>query len=58
VTVPVLVMNGGKTDARLRDAARVVAEVIPGAQYRELAGQTHNVSPAVLSPVVAECLAS
>jgi pimeloyl-ACP methyl ester carboxylesterase len=54
VGVPVLMMNGSKTAPRLRDAARAIAETIPGARYRELAGQTHNVNPGVLAPVVAE----
>jgi pimeloyl-ACP methyl ester carboxylesterase len=54
VPVPVLMMNGTKTDVRLREAARTVAGVIPGAQYRELAGQTHNVKPGVLTPAVVE----
>ena len=57
IRTPALVMNGSKTDARLRSAARTVAGVIPGAQYRELAGQTHNVTPGVLAPAVAEFLA-
>jgi hypothetical protein len=56
VPVPVLMMNGTKTDPRLRDAARTVASVIPGAQYRELEKQTHNVSPGVLTPAVVEFL--
>jgi pimeloyl-ACP methyl ester carboxylesterase len=58
VRTPVLVMNGTKTDARLKDAARALASTIPGAQHRELAGQTHNVSPGVLAPAVAEFLAA
>ena len=57
IRIPVLMMNGAKTQQRLRDAARIVAEVIPGAQYRELAGQGHNVSPAALTPPVVEFLA-
>jgi pimeloyl-ACP methyl ester carboxylesterase len=48
VRTPVLVLNGSKTDARLKTAARVVAESIPGAQHRELPGQSHNVNPHVL----------
>lgn len=56
IRVPVLVMNGGRTDARLRQAARAIAGIVPGAQYRELAGQTHNVSPTVLAPAAAEFL--
>jgi len=54
VPVPVLMMNGTKTDSRLREAARTVASVVPGAQYRELERQTHNVSPGVLTPAVVE----
>jgi pimeloyl-ACP methyl ester carboxylesterase len=49
IGVPALVMNGTKTDPRLREAARVIAASIPTAHYRELAGQTHNVKPAVLA---------
>lgn len=58
IRTPVLVMNGGKTQARLRDAARALAGIIPGARYGELAGQTHNVNPGVLAPAVVEFLAS
>jgi pimeloyl-ACP methyl ester carboxylesterase len=54
IRVPTLAMNGGKTQPRLRDAARAIATVIPGAEYRELAGQTHNVNPRVLAPAVVE----
>ena len=54
---PALVMNGSKTDQRLKDAARAIAAVIPGAQHRELRGQTHNVKPGVLTPAVEEFLA-
>jgi pimeloyl-ACP methyl ester carboxylesterase len=53
---PTLVMNGSKTDARLRDAARTLANIVPGAQYRELKGQTHNVKPEILVSAVVEFL--
>jgi pimeloyl-ACP methyl ester carboxylesterase len=56
IRVPVLVMNGSKTDSRLRQAARTIAEVVPGARYGELAGQTHNVKPAILTPAAVEFL--
>jgi len=49
-------MAGSKTQPRLIEAAKAAAEVIPGAQYRELGGQTHNVDPAVLAPAVARFL--
>ena len=56
IGVPTLVMNGSKTDPRLRDAARTIVDAIPGARYRELAGQTHNVKPDILTPAVVEFL--
>jgi pimeloyl-ACP methyl ester carboxylesterase len=52
ITRPVLVLNGTKTDVRLKAAARAVAETIPTAQHDELAKQTHNVNPAVLARAV------
>jgi pimeloyl-ACP methyl ester carboxylesterase len=52
IGVPVLVMNGAKTDSRLKAAARAIAGVVPGADQAELAGQTHNVKPDVLTPAV------
>ena len=54
IAVPVLVMNGTKTDPRLRDAARMIAEAVPTARHRELPGQTHNVKPTALGPAVVE----
>jgi pimeloyl-ACP methyl ester carboxylesterase len=54
IRIPTLVMNGAKTDPRLKEAARAIAATIPGAQHRELAGQTHNVKPAVLTPAIVE----
>jgi hypothetical protein len=41
-------------DPRLREAAQAIADTIPAAQHRELAGQTHNVKPDVLAPAVVE----
>lgn len=58
IGVPVLVMSGSKTDDRLKAAARAVTGIIPGAQHRELAGQTHNVSADVLATAVVEFLLS
>ena len=52
--VPMLVMDGSKTDARLKRGGAGHCEVVPGAQHRELAGQTHNVKPDVLAPAVVE----
>lgn len=52
IAVPVEVLNGGKSDLRLKNAARTVADAVPGATHGELAGQTHNVNPAVLAEAV------
>jgi len=58
IRIPTLVMNGSKTDARLKDAARAIGGLVPGAQHQELAGQTHNVRADVFAPPVAEFLSS
>ena len=58
IATPVLVMNGTKTDARLKDAARAIADTVPAAQHQELAGQTHNVRADVLAPPVVEFVSS
>jgi pimeloyl-ACP methyl ester carboxylesterase len=56
VKVPTLVIHGAKTEARLARAAEAVAAAVPGARHRILPGQTHNVSPAVLTPALVEFL--
>jgi pimeloyl-ACP methyl ester carboxylesterase len=54
---PVLVLNGTKTDPRLKAAARALAATVPGAQHAELAGQTHNVSSGALTAASLDFLA-
>ena len=54
IRVPALVMDGGKTDSRLRRAVDGVAAALPTATRRTLAGQTHNVKPEVLTPALVE----
>ncbi|GAA2285201.1 alpha/beta hydrolase [Nonomuraea roseoviolacea subsp. roseoviolacea] len=54
VTVPTLVVDGGKSPAWIRDAARALAETLPAARHRTLEGQTHQVKPAALAPVLTE----
>jgi uncharacterized protein YndB with AHSA1/START domain/pimeloyl-ACP methyl ester carboxylesterase len=53
VAVPVLVVDGGESPAFMHDAARAVADSLPNAQRRTLQGQTHDVDPEVLAPVLA-----
>ncbi|GAA3571705.1 alpha/beta hydrolase [Nonomuraea rosea] len=52
VKVPTLVMDGGKSRPWIRNAARSLAALLPGAEYRTLEGQTHIVKPAALAPVL------
>lgn len=54
IGVPVLAVAGSASPAWMREAARAVAETVPGGSYRSLEGQTHMVEPDVLAPVLAE----
>jgi len=56
IDTPTLVIDGEKTDKRLRRAVEEAVKVIPGAQRRTLQGQTHNVSADALVPVAASFL--
>ena len=57
VSVPALVMAGDAGLPFMPDAARVLSQAIPQGQLRMLEGQTHQVKPGVLAPVLAEFLA-
>jgi pimeloyl-ACP methyl ester carboxylesterase len=52
LSMPVLVMNGGKSFDFMRDTAENLSKVIPNAQWKVLKDQTHQVSPEVLAPVL------
>ncbi len=52
VTVPALVMNGDETLPFIKAAARALADAMPDAEYKTLAGQRHDVSVEVLAPVL------
>jgi pimeloyl-ACP methyl ester carboxylesterase len=54
VTIPTLVMDGGASEAWARNAVQALVDVLPNAQRRTLEGQTHNVDPTVLAPVLVE----
>lgn len=53
VTVPSLVLCGGKSPKAMQDAQTAVAAAIPGARRETLPGQTHQVSPKALAPLIA-----
>jgi len=57
VTMPTLVMDGGASPTWMHNAARAVADALPNAQRRTLAGQTHAVMPDVLAPILVEFFA-
>lgn len=56
VDAPTLVIDGGDSPAWMREATRLVAEGLPHGRRRTLEGQTHDVDPGVLAPVVIEFL--
>ncbi len=52
VTVPVLVADGGASEAWVHHGADALAKVLPHASRHTLEGQTHMVDPKVLAPVI------
>jgi pimeloyl-ACP methyl ester carboxylesterase len=54
VSIPALVMSGDAGLPFMPDAARVLSQAIPQGRLRMLAGQTHEVQPGVLAPVLVE----
>ncbi len=54
VTVPVLIVDGGASDAWIHHAADALAKVVPNASRQTLEGQTHAVDPKMLAPVIIE----
>ncbi len=53
ITAPTLVIDGGQTPW-LSHAAQMVADVLPHAQRRTIAGQPHNVDPGAIAPILVE----
>jgi len=54
VTVPVLVVDGGASDAWVHRGADALASVLPYASRQTLEGQTHQVDPKMLAPIISE----
>jgi pimeloyl-ACP methyl ester carboxylesterase len=54
VTAPTLVLDGGASPPWMRNAAQTLAERLPNSQRRTLEGQTHQVAPEALAPVLVE----
>ena len=58
IRVPTLVIDGGASPAFMHNAAQVVAHALPNAKLRTLEGQTHDVAPEVLAPVLEKFFAA
>jgi len=54
VPVPALVIAGGAGREFMKDTARTLTQAMPRARCRVLEGQTHDINPGVLAPVLAE----
>ncbi|WP_329283324.1 alpha/beta fold hydrolase [Streptomyces sp. NBC_00691] len=52
----VLVVDGGASPVSTRQAARTLTEALPRGRHRTLTGQTYQVAPHVLAPVLEEFL--
>jgi hypothetical protein len=52
VTVPTLAIAGSASFPFMRETAQVLANILPAGQVRTLDGQTHDIVPAVLAPVL------
>lgn len=55
---PVLVLDGGASPDWARGVVGTLVEALPNAQRRTLEGQTHNVDPKALAPVLVEFFSS
>ncbi|MFE3740302.1 alpha/beta fold hydrolase [Streptomyces sp. NPDC059134] len=58
VTTRAMVVDGGASPPVVRDAARAAARALPRGRHRTLTGQTHEVAPHVLAPVLEEFFAA
>ncbi|MBO0779459.1 MAG: alpha/beta hydrolase [Ktedonobacteraceae bacterium] len=54
IKAPTLVMDGGKSPAWMRNAMQALAQTLPNASYRTLAGQNHMVKAEALAPALIE----
>lgn len=54
VSVPTLVMDGGKSPAWIRNGVAALAKAVPGAEHRTIEGQTHMLKPKAVAPVLIE----
>jgi pimeloyl-ACP methyl ester carboxylesterase len=58
VTIPALVITGEQSPSFLRNAARAAARALSDGRLAVLPGQTHDINPGVIAPVMAKFLIS
>jgi hypothetical protein len=58
VTVPTLVVDGENSAPIMHGAAEALVQTLPDGRRRTLAGQTHDISPGALGPVLEEFLSN
>jgi pimeloyl-ACP methyl ester carboxylesterase len=52
IKVPTIVINGGASFPFIRATADAIAKILPHGQRHTLEGQTHNVAPEAIAPVL------
>lgn len=57
VTMPVLAIGGGKSEAWMQNAQKAIAANLPNAQHKTLPGQNHMVAATAIAPMIKEFLA-
>src|SRR4030042_1451237 len=55
VTVPALVMSGSASFPFMKTTAEILSTIMPNASLQILDGQTHDVSPEALAPLLVVC---
>ena len=58
VTIPTLVIDGGASPPPMRNAVQQLVDVLPNARRLTMEGQTHEVDPTLLAPVLTEFFTS
>jgi pimeloyl-ACP methyl ester carboxylesterase len=54
VTMPVLDVGGGKSDAWMQNAQLAISQALPNATHKTLPGQNHMVAPTAIAPLIKE----
>jgi pimeloyl-ACP methyl ester carboxylesterase len=54
VNMPALVLSGDQSHPIMRQSAQALVEGLPAGHYRSLAGQGHDINPAVVAPLLQE----